>query len=95
MIMKRFVRKLKFLIVRPITKKLAPTNKSSIVKHPTKLRQVMKTKNNVPPITRNIVSQAITTERNVTKFPKRSATKKSHRGCYWPEKPYHADDHHC
>jgi len=74
MITKQFVRKLKFLIVRPITKKLALTNKSSIVKHPTKLRQVMKTKNNVPPITRNIVSLAITTERNVTKFPKRSAT---------------------
>jgi len=70
--MKQFARKLKSLIVKLITRKLVHTNKSSIVLHPTRLKQVMKIKKNVPPITRNIVNPATTTERNATKYQRRS-----------------------
>merc|ERR1712165_577321 len=70
--MKQFARKLKSLIVKLITRKLVLTNKSSIVLHPTRLKQVMKIKKNVPPITRNIVNPATTTERNATKYQRRS-----------------------
>merc|ERR1712223_1799160 len=69
---KQFVRKLKSLIVKLITRKLVLTNKSSIVLHPTRLKQAMKIRKNVPPITRNIVNQATTTERNATKYQRRS-----------------------
>ena len=74
MIMKQFVRKLKSLIVRPITRKLVPTNKNSIAPHLTRLKLVMKTRKNAQPITKSTVSPATTMARNVTRFPKRSAT---------------------